>query len=555
MNEQNTPQISPKAGLSIIWLIPLVTAVLGIWLITRTLMDQAPIATISFKTADGIEAGKTRIKYKSVDIGLVDKIEFAEGFKNVVLTVSFNHSVEAFLRRDTRFWVVRPQLSLRGVTGLSTLISGAYIEIDPGPGSSQDHFVGLEQIPLITRDDTGTRITLAAENLGSLGTGSPIYYQGLLAGEVLGHELSSDSQSIYVHAFIRAPYNQLVKGSSRFWNVSGMDVSLDANGIEIKTASMQALMIGGIAFESPEALSPGGTNIENLIYTLYASHQQIEQQVYTRKQQFVMYFTSSVRGLSPGAPLEFKGIRIGSVIDIRLEFNRDNTSFKIPVLVEIEPERIIDREIVGADSPLATLQTLIDRGLRARLATGSLLTGQLFVELNMYPGVAAQYMGDVASTVPELPTIAGAIEALTQSVQGFITKLDEVNIQQMSSSVLGILDGANELLNKPESEATVTDLEASMRSLKQILKRVDDANLEQTIGGANNVLVNLDKTLGLLDGLLDPNSPLQYNLIQVTGELEEMAISVRALVETLERRPQSLIFGREKSPADGEMDE
>lgn len=555
MSEYGRPQVSQRAGPSIVWLIPLVTAIAGIWLITRTLIDQAPTASISFKTAEGIEAGKTRIKYKSVDIGIIEEIEFADGFDHVVLTASFNKGMEEFLRRNTRFWVVRPQLSLRGVSGLSTLISGSYIEIDPGTGSRQEHFVGLEQMPLITRDDAGTQITLVSDHLGSLGLGSPVYYQGLLAGEVLGHELGSDAHSIYIHAFIRDPYDQLVKSNSRFWNVSGMDVSLDANGFKVKTASMQALLFGGIAFETPRTLEYGSTGIESLIYTLYANHTEIEQQIYTRKQQFVMYFTSSVRGLSPGAPLEFKGIRIGTVIDIQLEFNSEDTSFRIPILVEIEPERIIDRDTEGTANPLATIKTLIERGLRARLATGSLLTGQLFVELNMYPGSVANYMGDTDSAVPELPTVPGAIEALTHSLQAFVAKLEQVDLDEMGGSILGILSGTNELLNKAESEATVTDLQASMRALKSILQRLDEAGIEETIKSANQVLGNVGDTLKLLDRVLNPDSPLQYNLIQVTGELEETAKSIRALVETLERRPQSLIFGRRNTAAAGEKND
>jgi paraquat-inducible protein B len=227
VTEHNTPEINQKAGISIVWLIPLVTAIVGIWLVARTVLEQVPTATIEFKTAQGIEAGKTRIKYKSVDIGIVEEIQFGPDFQHVVLTATFNEGMEEFLRRNTRFWVVRPQLSIRGASRLDTLISGSYIEIDPGPGATQTNFVGLEDIPLITTDDAGTQITLVTDNLGSLAPGSPVYYQGLLAGEVLGHELGSDAKSIFIHAFIRDPFNQLVKGNSRFWNVSGIDLSFN----------------------------------------------------------------------------------------------------------------------------------------------------------------------------------------------------------------------------------------------------------------------------------------------------------------------------------------
>ncbi|MGK0339127.1 MAG: paraquat-inducible protein B [Candidatus Azotimanducaceae bacterium] len=510
----------------------------------QTLIDQAPTATITFNTAEGIQAGKTAVKYKSVEIGLVDEIRFAEDFDHVELSVTFNEGMDQFLRRNTRFWVVRPQFSLRGVSGLGTLLSGSYIEIDPGPGSPQNRFVGLEEIPLITRDDAGTKITLVSNDLGSLAGGSPIYYQGLFAGEVLGYELGSDAQSIYIHAFVRDPYDQLVRGNSRFWNVSGLDLSMGADGIEIKTASMQALMFGGISFETPTTLEPANSEIENLIFTLYPNHDVIDEEAYTRKLQFVMYFNSSVRGLSPGAPLEFRGIRIGSVLDVKLEFNPDDTSFRIPVLVEIEPERIVDRT-ADADTPAGNmLQTLVDRGLRARLSTGSLLTGQLYVELNMYPGTEEIYYGDNNTAHPELPTIPGAFAAMTESVQNFISKLETVDVEEMGNDILGILAGTNELLNKAETEQTVTDLQGSMRALKNILRNVESADLEQTITSANKVLSNVDNTLTMIDGVLTPNSPLQYNIIQVTSELEETARALRSLVQMLEQQPQAIIFGR-----------
>tara|TARA_E500000331_G_scaffold309095_1_gene315018 strand:- start:2105 stop:3772 length:1668 start_codon:yes stop_codon:yes gene_type:complete len=536
--------VSTYSGPSIVWLVPLITALVGGWLVFRTLSDQAPIATISFQTAEGIEAGKTKIKYKSVDIGLVGEVSFASDFESVVLTAKFNQGMEDFLRRNTRFWVVRPQLSVQGVSGLSTLVSGSYIEIDPGPGSPQSHFVGMEEMPLITTDDAGTRITLITSSLGSIARGSPIYYQGILAGEALGYELASDANSVYIHAFVRDPFDQLVRGNSQFWNVSGLDVSLTANGVEVRTASVQSLLFGGIAFETPASLEVSAASVEDLIFTLHDRYDDIQDKTFVRKLQFVMYFTGSVRGLSPGAPVEFKGIKIGQVLDIRLEFDNEDTSFRIPVLVELEPDRIIDRNPDNVVSPQQTLATLVDKGLRARLQTGSLLTGQLFVELNLYPGSPINLVADEDVPYPELPTIVGAFEAISQSITAFISKLEEVDIDAMGDNIVGILEGTNELVNKPQHEETVTDLQASFRSFRNILGNVEETNLDQTLAAARNVLVDLDKTLDMVNDVLEPNAPLQYNVIKVTSELEETARSIRSLVETLERRPNSLIFGR-----------
>jgi paraquat-inducible protein B len=540
-----TPAVSTRSWPSIVWLVPLVTALVGGWLVVSTLTDQLPSATIQFQTAAGIEAGKTKIKYKSVEIGIVEEIAFAEGFSNVILTVEFNQGLEDFLRRNTRFWVVRPQLSVRGVSGLGTLISGSYIEIDPGPGAPQTHFVGLEEMPLITTDDAGTKLTLISNDLGSIGRGSPIYYQGILAGEALGYELAGDAQSVYIHAFIRDPFNQLVKGNSRFWNVSGVDLTMGADGIEVRTASVQSLLFGGISFDTPDSLEQSVADVGDLVYTLHPSYTDIEEQAYARKVQFVMYFTGSVRGLNPGAPLEFRGIRIGQVLDIRMEFDVETTSFRIPVLVEIEPDRIIHRDADSNITPEETLATLVEKGLRGRLQTGSLLTGQLFVEFNMYPGSDMHLAADEGMGYPELPTIPGAFEALGQSVSDFVAKLETVDIEALGDSIVNILNGADDLVNKDSKEATVTDLEASMRALRNILQNVDEGNLDATLQAATDTLVKLQSTLTMLDeGVLDTHSPLQHNVIKVTDELEEMSRSLRSLLNTLERKPNSLIFGR-----------
>ena len=243
--EVSTPKVTKQSGPSIVWLIPLITLLVGGWLIIKTVSEQGPEITINFKTAEGIVAGKTKIKYKNVDIGIVEYIQFSEDFSHVIVAASFNRGTESFFRRNTRFWVVKPQLSVRGASGLETLISGAYIEIEPGKGAEQLHFVGLEKQPVVTADEAGKKVVLITDKLRSIDTGSPIYYQGLLAGEVLGYELGNDRQSIYIYVFIRDPYDSLIKGNTRFWNVSGIDISLSTEGLNVRTESLQSLVLGG----------------------------------------------------------------------------------------------------------------------------------------------------------------------------------------------------------------------------------------------------------------------------------------------------------------------
>jgi paraquat-inducible protein B len=551
--EISSPQVSKRSGPSVVWIIPLVTLLVGGWLIVKTLSEQGPQASISFKTAEGIEVGKTKVKYKNVDIGTVEQIKFSDDFSNVILTAEFTQGSEKFLRRSTRFWVVKPQLSLQGASGLSTLISGAYIEIEPGPGAEQRHFIGLEKQPVVKADEQGKEIVLVTQDLASIDTGSPIYYQGLLAGEVLGHELGNDRKSIYIHAFIKDPFDQLVRGNTNFWNVSGIDVSMGADGFKVHTESIRSMMFGGIAFETPETLEQASTDIDNLVFTLHESYKTIQENSYTRKLKFLMFFDSSVRGLNIGAPVEFKGIKVGSVLDVRLEFDNEDTTFRIPVLIEIELQRIIERGNEEGSSTYETLDKLVERGLRARLQTGSLLTSQLYVELDMHPDTPINISGE-ETAFPELPTLATAnFSAITASAESLLAKLNAIDIQEVSSVILDTvkhadetIKNANTLLTIPGIPKAVEDMQASLSNFKNIMQKIDGSNIQEAINAGHLALENLTVTLGKTNNILEPNSPAQYNLIKLTGELEETARSIRSLVETLERNPQALIFGKEK---------
>ena len=664
-------------------------------MIVKTLSEQGPRATISFKTAEGIEVGKTRIKYKNVDIGVVEKIKFSDDFSNIILTVDFMEGSEKFLRRSTRFWVVKPQLSLRGATGLSTIISGAYIEIEPGTGAPKLHFLGLEKQPVVKSDEQGKKITLVTQKLGSVDTGSPIYYQGLLAGEVLGYELGNDRKSTYVHTFIKDPFDQLIRGNTNFWNVSGINVSMGADGFKVQTESIQSMMFGGIAFETPETLEQATTDIDKLVFTLHKSYESIKKHAYTKKIKFIMFFDSSIRGLNLGAPVEFKGIKVGTVLDVRLEFDSGSTSFRIPVLIEIEPQRIIERGNQEMDQSHQALQRLVKRGLRARLQTGSLLTSQLFVELDMHPGSPINLSGS-DTPYPELPTLPTSnFGAITQSAEDLLAKLNAVDIKEVTSvlidtiqtanktmhnadkaiesantligtpgipeaienvritlknfknitqkvddsnlitsatktfssidktinsadkainnantliaapgipeaiedirialknfknitqkvndtnliasasktlsnvgeiitksnqtlsnankaidSMISTADNANKLITSPGITESIEDIRVSLKNFKSIMLKVDNSKIQEAIAAGHLALENLSQTLDKTSKMMEPNSPIQYNLIELTKEFEETSRAIRSLIETLERNPQELIFGKDRN--------
>ena len=548
----NEPVVRARSGFSVVWLIPILTAVIGAWLIFHTLTDRGPLVTITFRTADGIEVQKTRIKYKSLDIGVVETVSFSTDFSRVEVRARLNKEAAHFLRRDTRFWVVRPSLSVRGISGLGTLLSGAYIEIEPGQGAAQTLFAGLETPPVMNAEESGKRITLLSRRLGSIDRGSLLYYQGVVAGEVLGYEMANDYRNVLIHAFVRAPFERQVRSNTHFWNASGIDLSMGPDGMRVKTESVQALLFGGIAFDTPGPPDAGAEDISGLVFTLHEDFKAIQDQSYVSKLRFVLFFEDSVRGLNIGAPVEFKGIKVGSVIDVRLEHDEKNATFRIPVLIELEPERIMERGALMKRAPLEAFQALVKRGLRARLQTGSLITGQLYVDLDMHPKAGLRLIASGRSE-PELPTIQGNVEQMTVTMRGVLEKLDKVDFASIGKELEGTLKGANAFANGKEIDGSLTDLSASLVSMRSILKKVDaraeplTENLDKALVAARGVLEKSQSTMTLVDGVLDPESPSHDALMRLTRELSTTARSIRTLVDMLERNPQSLILG--KKPA------
>lgn len=548
------PTLKKSSGISLVWLIPIITALIGGWLIFKTLSEKGPQIEITFKTAEGIEAGKTKIKYKDIDIGVVHSVDFSQNFSDVILKASMAKGTEKFLGRGARFWVVKPNLTLRGASGLSTLFSGSYIEIEPGQGTIQKNFEGLDKPPVIQADVTGTEIILLTQKLGSIDTRSPIYYQGILAGEILGWELGNDRKSIFIHAFVKAPYNDLVKSNTRFWNISGIDLTMDTQGINLHSESLASLLYGGVAFETPDTLEQVKENVDGLAFTLFDNYKAIDDASFVKKITCILSFEGSVRGLQEGAPVEFRGIKVGRVKQIRLKFDSQNTSFKIPVLVEIEPGRFISEDQTEIAAPFEIFNTLIAKGLRAKLQTGSLLTGQLFIGLDMYPGTPIRRVF-TGSPFPELPTIPADLEQMTASVKEILSKMEKLDMEKIGSELVTTLEGTSRLINNRELAQTVSELKGSMTLLKQILTKLDQrvepiaVNLENALGAGHEALKSAQTTLGLMDQVLDANSPLQYKFIELTSDLSEMARSIRVMVDMLERNPNALIFGK---PAPGE---
>jgi paraquat-inducible protein B len=538
--------VRPPRRFGLVWLIPVLAALIGLWLAVKAITTAGPTITITFKSAEGLEAGKTRIKYKNVVIGKVASIRLSKDLTQVTVIADLDKEMEDSLTANARFWVVRARVAAGEVSGLSTLFSGAYIGFDPGAaGAPAESFVGLESPPSVTIDTPGSQYKLHAQRLGSLDIGSPVYYRQIKVGQVVGYAMTPDGSAVDIQIFVQAPHNQQVRQNTRFWETSGLNVTLDTAGVRIDTESVMSLLIGGIGFEIPLNQPTGEQAEEGFIFSLYESRDRIEEPVYTQRNYMLAYFDESVRGLNKGAPVEFSGIKVGQVVDVRLEFDEKKLAFRIPVLMAIEPERIAvrgDLNINRAD----LIAKLVAKGLRAQLRTGVLLTGQRYVNLSMYPESPAQTLAH-NGPYPVIPTIPGAAEEITAGIASFVGRLEKLPVEQIGSELKESLRHINRLVGSEDFAASVTALRQSLDQLQQFTATLNNTSAPQinaALEQLRQVLARTEKTIASADGLISGQAPLTYDLQQMMQELAKAGRAISVLADYLQRHPEALVFGK-----------
>ncbi len=512
--------VKEKKTFSLIWLIPFIAIAIGAILSVKALIEKGPTVTIVFSSAEGLVAGKTKIRHKNVEIGQVQDIQFGKDLSNVVVTATLTPSMRQYLTDSTQFWVVRARLSGGKVSGLGTILSGAYIGMQPGsPGKKERDFIGLDAPPAQKVDFPGTRFKLTSPTLSSLDVGTPVFYRQLKVGEVIEYELAEDGESVSIDVFILAPYDKHVYKGTRFWNVSGINLEMGSGGFELNTESLSSILFGGIAFGKPDTLGSAAVAEEGSEFQLYASRKKAYQKQYVKKEKYIVYFDGSVRGLDIGSAVTLLGMHIGEVIDMKLEYDLRDSSFKIPVLIELESERlsIIGQE-AGIEEP--TIQDLVDRGLRAQLRSGSLLTGQLLVDFDMYQDAEpAQVIYE--DSVAVLPTIPAPLDVLKSSLQALMRKIEKMPLEEIGHNLNASLEGVNKLVNSAEVADIVMNLKKA------------SAELNET----------LEKAGAVAEGF-DSGSPAYKDIQRTMTELSAAARSLRLMMDYLERHPEALIKGK-----------
>lgn len=520
----------PRRGKpSLVWIVPILAALVALGLVAQTLWRRGPTITVTFASAEGVEPGKTKVKFKNVDIGDVTGITLNADRTRVVATIDLVKEATPFAVAGSRFWVVRPRLAGSGVTGLGTLLSGAYIGVDGGHSRERRaDFVGEEDPPVVPSDVPGRRFTLHTEDIGSLDMGSPVFFRRIQVGHVESLALELDGRRITLGVFIKSPYDRFVTDNSRFWHASGVDLRMDAEGLKLETQSLATILLGGVAFETPPSVgsttpAAGGTQFE-----LASNHGEALKSPDGAPETVLLYFRQSIRGLSVGAPVDFRGVEIGQVRSLGVQYDSASGEFIAPVLVDVYPQRLGNvsdtfAENTPKDRRVAVLANMVGRGLRAQLRSGNLLTGQLYVALDFFPQAAAAAFDPHRNPV-ELPTVPGDLQEMRQQVQNILDKLDKLPLESLAQ----------------DAHRTMVALETTLQQIGGLAQRVDHDALPEV----RQATRELRKTLETLQGALAGNSPLQQDARQALRGLAETVRSVKTLVDGLERNPEALLRGR-----------
>ncbi len=535
---------------SLIWLIPIVAGAIAVYLIITTLADRGPLITITFKTGSGISAQQTQVTHKAVALGMVENVQLTDDLKGVRVRVRMNREGSKILTDHARFWVVRPRLSSGDLSGLETLVSGAFIEVDPGlpGGKSARDFVGLEEPPGMRSDEPGTSYSLHGVRLGSLGPGAPVFYRDVTVGEVLSYDLGDGLGPVTINIFVRRPFDKFVHSDTHFWNASGISVGLGSQGLHVELESLQALLSGGVAFETPHKLGTAAAAAPNTDFTLFEDKGQADAAGFTQKVPFVTYFTNSVGGLSRGSPVDVFGIQVGTVTDVKLMLNPANGQARARVTYDLQPERVFSADpATRAGDPSLLTGTLVRQGVRAVLESSSFITGQKQISLQYVPGAPPAELGHEGDALV-MPSQGGGVDNIMASLSDITTKLDKIPFEDIGKNLNATLASANRVIGGPEVRNALARLSDTLTDVQHLVRHADQglapvlqrlpkisAELQQAVEHANAALG---------EGGYGGNSDFQRGVSRVLDQVNDAARSIRLLVDFLDRHPEALLRGR-----------
>lgn len=530
-----TAQRKKHRHISPVWLIPLIALLIGGWMLYHTLASRGPEITLIMNNAEGIDAGNTMIKARNVDVGEVTSVSLSEDTSHAVIKARMNPDTDRLLNEDTRFWVVKPRIGREGISGLNTVLSGAYIQLQPGNSDQeQDSFEMLEQPPVAPPDAKGLRLHLTSAAAGSLNVGDPVLFQGFTVGRVENLEFDTEDRVVHYQLFIQAPYEDLVTSNTRFWLASGINFDLTSEGFSLGLGSLESLVSGGVTFGVPEDIPPGEPigNDSDLVFSLYSDEENALQGSFSHYLRYVVMIDDTVRGLYRGAPVEYRGVRIGTVdtVPYRIDLLQENQveGFRIPVLIRIEPQRL-QAQVNEASIKdwRARIKSMFDNGLRASLKTGNLFTGALFVDTNFVDNPPEQTLKEY-NGVAVFPSEPGSFAQIEQKVTDLLDKLNNLPVESSLNRLDATLASSESLLNELNDTAS---------SLNEVL---DDESTRGLPSDVQRTLRSIEQTLSSYSS----EAPAYGELTSTLKSLEQLMRSLQPAARTISEKPNSLIFNR-----------
>jgi paraquat-inducible protein B len=526
-----------QAQLSPIWIVPIVALLIGLWLVYSNISSSGPLITLEIEDAEGIEAGTTLIKLRNVEVGVVQQVNLSEDLSHTLITARMTPDANRMLATDTRFWVVKPRIGRDGISGLGTVLSGAYIQLQPGTDTETARsFTVLPQPPVSENGAEGIHVRLVSDLGNSLRVGDPVSYQSFTVGRVEEAEFDPETRQMHHRLFIESPYDTLITENARFWNASGVDVRLDSQGVRVSMESLESVLIGGATFGYLQSDSEGPEVAEDTSFNLYSDREQALQDSYSQYLEYVLLIDNTVRGLAAGAPVEYRGIRIGTVVSVPWNFSAPVQGtiqeYAIPVLIHIEPQRIDGGGYtLNMEEWSSRFEGLFQQGLRANLKTGNLLTGAMFVDVNLQAEPETPYVSAVFESKPVFPTTSGGFAQLEEQITSLLDKLNNMPIEP-------VLTTANQTL------ATADAMLAEVRSLSESLQGLIDApETRELPASINGTLAELRTTL---QGFT-PDAAVYQQLTDALQSLEGLMRDLQPIARTLGEQPNALIFNRSET--------
>lgn len=546
--ERRPRKPSPWRNLSVVWLVPVLALVVSLGIAWRTYADRGQLIEIEFQNAAGVKAGETTLHYRDVIIGTVENIGFTEDLEKVLVSARVDNNIVPFLNETAQFWVVRPEVTAQGVSGLSTVLSGVYIEgtWEKTGGPAPDRFQGLDQRPLVDVTDEGTRVTLTTQDGTVTSAGTPVFYRGVQVGRTEAPRLDESGSVVMVEAFVEAPHDRLLTTATRFWDNSGFSVSLGADGLTLDVGSFAALLSGGISFNT---FFDGGRPVEaGHIYELYVDQDSAKTNAFSRVSgntvTLATVFQGGVSGLTSPAEVRYEGLKIGEVRSVSAFVTGEGNDMEVSqqVLLEIDPELMGLPANSGLEDVLDLLSPAVEEGLRARLESANLLGSTLIVELAKVEGADPASLDRTADPYPVIPSVPSNVQDINATLEGVLKRVNGLRIEELIQQATSTLASIEAVATGSEIQTipkAVVDLIEDARALvnseaaKALPGEALDAlaDLRITIDRVNSdgVIAKLSSTLASADAAMANLSTASDELPALVADLREVAAEARDL--------------------------